>query len=94
MPQVRVDLPPGQWVDVTGANITSVSFQNTTGAENTPVYVIPGGTSAPNVSGVGAAFMYLPGMGEVGMTIGSLISGATRVWMISPTGRASVSVWW
>ncbi|UXU79587.1 hypothetical protein GB880_007015 [Paracoccus sp. SMMA_5_TC] len=73
-----VVLEYGQWVQLTVADVTAISFQVIAGAE---VHIT--GTDGPVPPGPGAAgWQYAPGQGERNVALADLFPGiaASRVW--------------
>ena len=80
----------GAWTQLTDANVTSITFQNTGGHE---IYVA-GTTGATAPSNLDTAIKYNPGQGEANRLLSDLFPGISEVRVYAfahNTGRVFVS---
>lgn len=92
MPQMTtVSLPSSTWTQITNANATSITFQNL----GDGVIVIKGTVGAVAPSDATGGIQYLPGQGEINVTLADLfpgVSGANRIYAYAQRSTGSVSV--
>lgn len=77
-------IPAKTWTQLTNADVTSITFQNTAGYH----ILIKGATSASTPTNDDGALRYNPGQGERDVFLSELFPGisAVRVYAYAPTG--------
>jgi len=77
-------IPAKTWTQLTDADVTSITFQNTAGYH----ILVKGTTSASAPTDDDGAIRYNPGQGERNATLSDLFPGisAVRVYAYAPTG--------
>ena len=80
----KITLPPGEWTQITDADVTTITFQNQSGGE---MWVV-GAADATAPSGFEEALTYAPGSGERNAALADLFPGisAVRVYAYSAGG--------
>lgn len=77
-------IPAQTWTQLTDADVTSITFQNTAG-----YYMLVKGTAGATApTDDDGAIRYNPGQGELNTALADLFPGisATRVYVYAPTG--------
>lgn len=79
-----VDLPANEWVQLTDADVTSMTFQNIGGSH----MLVKGAASAATPTNFTGCIRYNPGQGELNTALADLFPGisAVRVYAYSPGG--------
>lgn len=77
-------LTAGAWTQLTDANVTSITFQNTSGYH----ILVKGTTDATTPTDASGSIRYNPGQGERNVALSDLFPGiaAVRVWAYSDQG--------
>lgn len=85
-----ITLEAGVWTQLTDADVTSITFQNT-GGYHILVAGTVGATAPTNTNG---ALRYNPGQGERNVALSDLFPGisATRVYALCSAGSVGVTV--
>lgn len=79
-----IELTAGAWTQLTDADVTAITFQNTGGQ----FILVKGTTSASAPTSTDAAIRYNPGQGEMNTALADLFPGisAVRVYAYSDAG--------